>query len=79
MHDSENSDSGIVVTKPTNKAGRPVAEPAGAKAGDQVRILSAKHPAELFPAPFLLVFWIGGEDEHKSDAARSVNLRRASF
>src|SRR6202166_2115644 len=26
MHDSEKSDSGIVVTKPTNKTGRPVAE-----------------------------------------------------
>jgi hypothetical protein len=28
MHDPEKSDSGIVATKPTNKAGRPVAEPA---------------------------------------------------
>src|SRR5712691_10339995 len=27
MHDPEKSDSGIVATKPTNKAGRPVAEP----------------------------------------------------
>ena len=26
MHDPEKSDSGIVATKPTNKAGRPVAE-----------------------------------------------------
>jgi RNA-directed DNA polymerase len=41
MHDSEKSDSGIVVTKPTNKAGRPVAEPV--KAGDQGERGSAKH------------------------------------
>jgi RNA-directed DNA polymerase len=27
MHDPEKSDSGIVATKPTNKAGRPLAEP----------------------------------------------------
>jgi hypothetical protein len=33
MHDSEKSDSGIVVTKPTNKAGRPVAEPVEPRPG----------------------------------------------
>src|SRR3979411_1297196 len=33
MHDPEKSDSGIVVTKPTNKAGRPVAEPAEPRPG----------------------------------------------
>jgi hypothetical protein len=27
MHDPEKSDSGIVATKPTNKAGQPAAEP----------------------------------------------------
>src|SRR5258708_1776485 len=32
MHDPEKSDSGIVATKPTNKAGRPVAEPGLARA-----------------------------------------------
>src|SRR2546423_6803565 len=33
MHDPEKSDSGIVVTKPTNKAGRPVAEPVEPRPG----------------------------------------------
>src|SRR5271167_4374542 len=33
MHDPEKSDSGIVVTKPTNKAGRPVAEPVELRPG----------------------------------------------
>src|ERR1039457_895563 len=33
MYDPEKSDSGIVVTKPTNKAGRPVAEPAEPRRG----------------------------------------------
>src|ERR1017187_8831047 len=33
MYDPEKSDSGIVVTKPTNKAGRPVAEPAEPRPG----------------------------------------------
>src|ERR1700726_3151850 len=33
MHDSEKSDSGIVVTKPTNKTGRPVAEPVEPRPG----------------------------------------------
>src|ERR1700723_488838 len=33
MHDPEKSDSGIVATKPTNKAGRPVAEPVEPRRG----------------------------------------------
>ena len=33
MHDPEKSDSGIVATKPTNKAGRPVAEPVEPRPG----------------------------------------------
>src|SRR5258706_1249686 len=33
MHDSEKSDSGVVVTKPTNKTGRPVAEPVEPRPG----------------------------------------------
>jgi hypothetical protein len=33
MHDPEKSDSGIVATKPTNKAGRPVAEPEELRPG----------------------------------------------
>src|ERR1700746_198068 len=33
MHDPEKSDSGIVATKPTNKAGRPVAEPGEPRPG----------------------------------------------
>src|SRR5665648_56544 len=33
MHDPEKSDSGIVVTKPTNKTGRPVAEPVEPRPG----------------------------------------------
>jgi RNA-directed DNA polymerase len=33
MNDPEKSDSGIVATKPTNKAGRPVAEPAEPRPG----------------------------------------------
>jgi RNA-directed DNA polymerase len=33
MHDPEKSDSGIVATKPTNKAGRPAAEPAEPRPG----------------------------------------------
>src|SRR5229473_5270205 len=33
MHDPEKSDSGIVAMKPTNKAGRPVAEPAEPRPG----------------------------------------------
>src|ERR1700739_2967234 len=33
MHDPEKSDSGIVATKPTNKAGRPVAEPVQPRPG----------------------------------------------
>src|SRR5213595_3182482 len=33
MHDPEQSDSGIVATKPTNKAGRPVAEPVEPRPG----------------------------------------------
>ena len=33
MHDPEKSDSGIVATKPTNKAGRPVAEPVERRPG----------------------------------------------
>ena len=33
MHDPEKSDSGIVATKPTNKAGRPVAEPVEPRLG----------------------------------------------
>src|SRR5438105_1654902 len=33
MHDPEKSDSGIVAMKPTNKAGRPVAEPVEPRPG----------------------------------------------
>jgi RNA-directed DNA polymerase len=33
MHDQEKSDSGIVARKPTNKAGRPVAEPVERRPG----------------------------------------------
>src|ERR1700680_4289644 len=33
MHDPKKADSGIVVTKPTNKAGRPVAEPVEPRPG----------------------------------------------
>ena len=33
MHEPEKSDSGIVVTKPTNKAGRPAAELAEPRPG----------------------------------------------
>jgi hypothetical protein len=33
MHDPEKSDSGIVAVKPTNKAGRPVAEPVEPRPG----------------------------------------------
>ena|SRR5258708_1839836 len=33
MHDPEKSDSGIVAAKPTNKAGRPAAEPAEPRPG----------------------------------------------
>src|SRR6202161_9917 len=33
MHDPEKSDSGIVATKPTNKGGRPAAEPAEPRPG----------------------------------------------
>src|ERR1017187_2056943 len=33
MHDPEKSDPGIVVTKPTNKAGRPAAEPVEPRPG----------------------------------------------
>src|ERR1700686_5541131 len=33
MHDPEKSDSGIVATKPTNKTGRPVAEPVEPRPG----------------------------------------------
>src|SRR5271165_3198659 len=33
MHDPEKSDSGIVATKPTNKAGRPAAEPVEPRPG----------------------------------------------
>src|SRR6267142_4915894 len=33
MHDPEKSDSGIVATKPTNKAGRPVGEPVEPRPG----------------------------------------------
>src|ERR1700757_1546528 len=33
MHDPEKSDSGIVAMKPTNKAGRPVAEPVEPRLG----------------------------------------------
>ena len=33
MHDPEKSDSGIVVTKPTNETGRPVAEPVEPRPG----------------------------------------------
>ena len=33
MHDQEKSDSGIVATKPTNKAGQPVAEPVEPRPG----------------------------------------------
>src|SRR5271169_2867145 len=33
MHDLEESDSGIVAMKPTNKAGRPVAEPVEPRPG----------------------------------------------
>jgi hypothetical protein len=36
MHDPEKSDSGIVATKPTNKAGRPVAEPNPLRHLDEV-------------------------------------------
>jgi RNA-directed DNA polymerase len=32
MHDREKSDAAIVATKPTNKAGRPVAEPVERRA-----------------------------------------------
>src|SRR6266513_1226365 len=35
MHDPEKSDSGIVATKPTNKAGRPVAEPVEPRPGTE--------------------------------------------
>ena len=35
MHDPEKSDSGIVVTKPTNKAGRPAAEPVEPRPGSK--------------------------------------------
>ena len=33
MYDPEKSDSGVVATKPTNKAGRPVAEPVEPRPG----------------------------------------------
>ena len=33
MHEPEKSDSAVVATKPTNKAGRPVAEPVEPRAG----------------------------------------------
>ncbi len=33
MHDREKSDAAIVATKPTNKAGRPAAEPVERRAG----------------------------------------------
>ena len=33
MHDPEKSDSGIVATKPTNKAGQPAAEPVEPRPG----------------------------------------------
>ena len=35
MHDREKSDSAIVATKPTNKAGRPAAEPVERRAGTE--------------------------------------------
>jgi hypothetical protein len=35
MHEQEKSDSGIVVTKPTNKAGRPAAEPVERRPGTE--------------------------------------------
>src|ERR1700737_2131572 len=47
MHDPEKSDSGIVATKPTNKAGRPVAEPVEPRPGTKRERGSAKHaPAQ---------------------------------
>ena len=46
MHDPEKSDSGIVATKPTNKAGRPVAEPVERRVGTE------GNARELYPANF---------------------------
>src|ERR1700730_10463025 len=57
MHDPEKSDSGIVATKPTNKAGRPVAEPAeprpGTKGNADQQLLSRPmraRPVRLAPS-----------------------------
>jgi RNA-directed DNA polymerase len=38
MHDPEKSDSGIVATKPTNKAGQPAAEPAEPRPGTKENV-----------------------------------------
>src|ERR1700692_1839176 len=48
MHDPEKSDSGIVATKPTNKARRPAAEPVEPRPGtkgnaDQQRVDDSIH------------------------------------
>jgi RNA-directed DNA polymerase len=55
MHDPEKSDSGIVATKPTNKAGRPVAEPVEPRPGtkgnaDQQRTHRAQSRARVTQA-----------------------------
>ena len=50
MHDPEKSDSGIVATKPTNKAGRPVAEPVEPDIYERLRIVRFGAP----PEPYLV-------------------------
>jgi RNA-directed DNA polymerase len=50
MHDPEKSDSGIVATKPTNKAGRPVAEPVEPGNADQQSTHRAQSRARVTQA-----------------------------
>ena len=49
MHDPEKSDPGIVATKPTNKAGGPVAESVEPRPGNQGERGSAKHAPDSEP------------------------------
>ena len=49
MHEHGKSDSAIVAAKPTNKAGRPAAEPVERRAGDRGECGSAQHAPGTVP------------------------------